>query len=53
VTGLEAAMERIEERVFDSIVAVMAADEIEDALSQGIESTFTVMRREIAVKTWR
>jgi len=53
ITGADIALERIEERVYDSVVAVLGSNEIEKAVQEGIKSTFAVMKAEIAVKSWR
>jgi hypothetical protein len=53
LVGLEDALERFEERVFDSIVTVLASDEIERSVREGIKSTFSVMRKEIRQKEWK
>lgn len=53
LTGLDTALENVEDRVYDSIVKVLATDEIENAVTEGVSSTFSTMRREIAVKSWR
>jgi hypothetical protein len=53
LTGLEAALERAEARTLDAIVDVLASPEIDHAIHEAVDSTFSVMREEIRKKAWR
>jgi len=50
---LDAALERAEERVFNSIIAVLKSSELDTAIRESIGSTFSVLRAQIGKKRWR
>jgi hypothetical protein len=39
--------------VFDSVVEVLASPEVDKAIHDSVDSTFSVLRTEIGEKTWR
>jgi hypothetical protein len=53
ITGLEGALTKAEERVFDSVVDVLASPEVDQAIHDSLDSTFTVLRDEIGQKSWK
>ncbi len=53
VTGLNGALLRTEERVYDSIVSLLGSDEMDRTIRESIDSAFDSMRHEIAVKSWK
>ena len=53
LTGLDLAIERAEERTYDSIVEILKSPEIENAIHDAVDSSFTVLRTEVAKKEWR
>ena len=53
IVGLDAALERTEERTYDAIVEFMDSTEVDHAIRDAVNSTFTSMREQIEVKTWR
>jgi hypothetical protein len=53
IAGLDAALEKAEERVFDSIVEVLKSPEVDGAIRESFDSAFISMRQQIGVKTWK
>jgi hypothetical protein len=53
ITGLEGALARAEERVFDSVIEVLASPEIDQAIHDSLDSTFSVLKAELGEKTWK
>jgi len=53
ITGLDAALEKAEERTFDAIVNIIDSPEVDKAVRDSVESAFTVMKKELEVKSWR
>jgi hypothetical protein len=53
LTGLDLAIERAEERTYDSIVEILKSPEIEKAIHDAVDSSFSVLRTEVAKKEWR
>jgi len=53
IVGLEKALERAEERTYDAVVDVLKSPEMDNAIREAVDSTFSVMRDEIKVKSWR
>jgi voltage-gated potassium channel len=53
VTGLDLALERAEERTYDSIVEILKSPEMEKAIHDSIDSSFSVLRAEVEKKSWR
>jgi hypothetical protein len=51
--GLEAAVGRAEEHIYDSIVEVLGSAAIDQAIRESVDSAFSVMRHQIAVKSWK
>ncbi len=53
IVGLNAVLERAEERSYDAIVGIINSEEVDQALRDVIESSFSRMRNEIGKKSWR
>ena len=53
LVGLDAAIERAEEQVYDAVVAVLKSPEVDQAIRESIDATFAVMRAEMGTRTWR
>jgi hypothetical protein len=51
--GLDAALERAEERAFDAVVGVVASREVDAALRDVLASSFGSLRAEIGQQSWR
>ena len=51
--GLDKAIERGEEKVYDAIVDVLKSSELNKAVRDVLNSTFTRIREQTAQKTWR
>jgi hypothetical protein len=53
IVGLDAALERVEERTYDVIVGVLNSEEVDRAVRDVTNSTFSRMRNQIGEKSWR
>jgi hypothetical protein len=53
LVGLDILIERSESRIYDSLVEVIKSPEVEQAIREGVDSTFISIRKEIETKTWR
>jgi hypothetical protein len=53
LVGLDAALERAEERTYDAIVGIMNSEEVDHAVRDVVDSSFSRMRSEIGKKSWR
>ena len=53
MVGLDAALERAEERTYDAIVGIMNSDEIDGAIRYVVGSMFSRMRSELGTRSWR
>jgi hypothetical protein len=53
LVGLDTALERAEERTYDAVVNVLNSPEMDHAIKESINSTFTVMRGEMGSRNWR
>jgi hypothetical protein len=53
IVGLDAALERAEERSYDAIVGIIDSEEVEHAVRDVVNSTFSRMRSELGKKSWR
>jgi 3-keto-L-gulonate-6-phosphate decarboxylase len=53
IVGLDAALERAEERTYDAIVEIMNSEEVDRAIRDIINSSFSRMRDELARKSWQ
>jgi hypothetical protein len=53
IVGLNAALERAEERTYDAIVEIMNSEEVDHAVRDVVNSSFSRMRNELGRKTWR
>jgi hypothetical protein len=53
IVGLDAALERAEEHTYDALVGIIDSQEVDKAVRDVINSTFSHMRTEIGNKSWR
>jgi len=53
LVGLDAALERAEERTYDAIVEIMKSEEVDRAVRDVVNSSFSRMRNELGKKSWR
>ena len=53
IVGLDAALERAEERTYDAIVGIIDSEEVDRAVRDVVNSSFSRMRNELGKKSWR
>jgi hypothetical protein len=53
VIGLDAALERAEERAYDAVIEIMNSEEMDRAIRDTINSSFASLRNEMGKRTWR
>ena len=53
LVGLDAALERAEERTYDAIVGIMNSEEVDRAVRDVVNSSFSSMINELERKSWR
>ena len=53
LVGLDAALERTEERTYDAIVEIINSEEVDRAVRDVVNSSFSRMRTELGKKSWR
>jgi len=53
ITGLNAALERTEERTYDAVVEIINSQEVDHAVRDVVNSVFSRMRNELGKKNWR
>jgi len=53
LVGLDAALERAEERAYDAIVEVIDSKEVDRAVRDSVNSSFSRMLTELGEKSWR
>ncbi|MDD5189971.1 MAG: hypothetical protein PHE50_02885 [Dehalococcoidales bacterium] len=53
MVGLDAALERAEEKTFDSMVGIINSEAVDRAVRDIVYSSFTSIRNELGRKTWR
>jgi len=53
MVGLVDALERAEERTYDAIVEILASQEVDNAVRDVVDSSFSRIRSEIGKKSWR
>jgi hypothetical protein len=53
MVGLDAALERAEERSYDAIVGIIDSEEVDRSVRDMINSSFESIRSELGRKTWR
>jgi hypothetical protein len=53
IVGLDAALERFEEKTYDAIVKTIDSEEVDRAVRDVIKSAFSRMRNELGKKSWR
>lgn len=53
LVGLDAALERAEERAYDAIVEIMNSEEVDRAVRDVVNSSFSRIRNELGEKSWR
>lgn len=53
IVGLDAALERAEERAFDAVVEIVNSEEVDRAVRDAINASFTSLRSELGTRSWR
>jgi hypothetical protein len=53
IVGLDAALERAEGRTYDAIVEIINSEEVDIAVRDVVNSSFSRMRNELGKKSWR
>jgi len=53
IAGLDAALERAEERTYDAIVGVIDSEAVDHAVRDVVNTSFSSMRNELGKKSWR
>ena len=53
LVGLVAALERAEERTYDAVVEILDSQEVDSAVRDVVNSSFSRMRTELGKKSWR
>jgi hypothetical protein len=53
MVGIEAALSRVEEKVFDSIVEILVSAALDKAIRELLDTQFATLRHNIAVKSWK
>jgi hypothetical protein len=53
IVRLDAALERAEESTYDAVVGIVNSDEVDRAVRDAVNSSFSRMRNEIGKKSWR
>jgi hypothetical protein len=53
IVGLDKALERAEERTYDAVIGIIDSQEVDKAVRDIINSTFSRMRSQIGGKRWR
>lgn len=53
IVGLDAALERAEERTYDAIVGIINSEEVDRAVRDVVNSSFSRLRTELGEKSWR
>jgi hypothetical protein len=53
IAGLDAALERAEERTYDAIVGIMNSQEVDRAIRDVVGSMFSRLRNELGKKSWQ
>lgn len=53
LVGFDTKLERAEAEIFDSIVDILKSEEVDQSIREALGATFSKLRAEIAVKSWR
>jgi hypothetical protein len=53
IVGLDAALERAEERSYDAIVEIINSEEVDHAVRDAVKSSFSSIRNELGKRSWR
>ena len=53
IVGLDAALERAEERTYDAIVGIIASEEVDRTVKEAVNSLFSGMLNQLGKKRWR
>jgi hypothetical protein len=53
IVGLDAALERAEERTYDAVVKIINSEEVDRAVRDVVNSSFSRMRNELGKREWR
>jgi len=53
IVGLDAALERAEERTYDAVVQIIDSEEVDHAVRDVVNSVFSRMNNELGEKSWK
>jgi hypothetical protein len=53
IVGLDVALERAEERTYDAIVGIINSEEVDTAIRDVVNSSFSRIRSELGKRSWR
>ncbi|MFZ0035736.1 MAG: hypothetical protein WAK60_12210, partial [Sedimentisphaerales bacterium] len=53
IVGLDAALERAEERTFDAVVGIIDSEEVDHAVRDVVSSLFSRIHSELGERSWR
>jgi hypothetical protein len=53
IVGLDAALDRAEERTYDAVVQIIDSEEVDRAVRDAVNSVFSRMTSELGAKSWR
>jgi len=53
IVGLDAALERAEERTYDAVVQIIDSEEVDHAVRDVVNSVFSRMHNELGEKSWK
>jgi len=53
IVGLDAALERAEERTYDAVVEIIDSEEVDHAVRDVVNSVFSRMHNELGEKSWK
>jgi len=53
IVGLDAALERAEERTYDAVVEIIDSEEVDHAVRDVVNSVFSRMNNELGEKSWK
>ncbi|MGA9695971.1 MAG: hypothetical protein WBQ62_06130 [Dehalococcoidales bacterium] len=53
IVGLDAALERAEERTYDAVVEIVDSEEVDHAVRDVVNSVFSRMHHELGEKSWK
>jgi hypothetical protein len=53
IVGLDAALERAEERTYDAVVEIVDSEEVDHAVRDVVNSVFSRIHNELGEKSWK